>query len=155
MKTQRIVVVTVLCLFAGVFVFSEINNYINSRCAASFGLEFNKKRKELHVPIIPSDWKIYNRDATATLWEVPKVKRGHGFKVVVYDGCELDGEEDHYYFSSKKIQDTVLRVNHLFANKSRSKDSTIFTFQVGHDEDTISSRRADSILMANKISWDL
>lgn len=154
MKINKIIVATIVCLFAGLSIFLLIQGLIDSRCADSFGPEFNKKRKELHIPIIPSGWKVYNSTETATLWKAPKVRKGHGFKVVVYDGCELDGEEDHYYFSSKKIQDTVLEVAYRYINKHRSKDSTVFVFQIGNHADTITRGKADSIFAANKIDRD-
>jgi len=154
MKIRKIIVITAFCLIAGLFAFSGVMYYVDFCCAASFGPEFNKKRKELHIPIIPSGWKVYNTENRSTAWQAPKVSRGHGFKVVVYDGCDLDGEEDHYYFSSKKIQDTVLEVDYRYVNKHRSKDSTVYTFQVGDHADTITTRQADSIFVANKINRD-
>ncbi|MCO5947046.1 hypothetical protein [Mucilaginibacter flavidus] len=154
MKTQKIIVITSLGLIGGFFIFLGVSKYIDFRCANSFGPEFNKKRKELHIPIIPPVWKVYFSDENATAWQASKVSRGHGFKVVIYNGCDLDGEEDHYYFSSKKIQDTVLTAYYKYVNRYRNKDSTVFIFQIGHHADTITSKKADSIFVANKISKD-
>lgn len=154
MKTQKIIVIACFCLIGGLLIFSGVSKYIDFRCANSFGPEFNKKRKELHIPIIPLVWKVYFSDVNATAWQASKVRRGHGFKVVVYNGCDIDEEEDHYYFSSKKIQDTVLTAYYKYVNRNRRKDSTVFIFQIGHHADTITSKKADSIFAANKISKD-
>lgn len=155
MKTQKIIVIAALCLIAGLLIFSGVSKYIDFRCANSFGPEFNKKRKELHIPIIPPAWEVYSSNKNATVWQAPGVSRGHGLKVVVYNGCDLDAEKDYYYFSSKKMQDTVLTAYYKCVNSNRSKDSTVFIFQIGHHADTISSKKADSIFAANKISKDL
>ncbi|WDF79209.1 hypothetical protein PQ469_04235 [Mucilaginibacter sp. KACC 22773] len=155
MKTQKIVVITALCLIGGLLIFSGVSKYIEFSCANSFGPEFNKKRKELHIPIIPPAWEVYFKDKYATAWQARRVSRGHSLKVVVYNGCDLDAEEDHYYFSSKKMQDTVLTAYYKYVNRNRGKDSTVFIFQIGDHTDTISSKKADSIFVANRISKDL
>jgi len=128
-------------------------NLIYSRCHNSFGAEFNGRRKQLKIPIVHPEWPVY-KDDKHTTWEKAKVEKGHGFKFIVYDGCELDGEQDHYWFSSKKLQDTVLTMDYRYRNSYRKIDSAIFTFRQGNREDTITRQKADSILAANKIDRD-
>jgi hypothetical protein len=154
MKIRNIVNVAVGCLFVGILIFYGIYKYKVYRCHSSFGTELNGRRKEMHIPILPADWPMYNTEDYSTIWQAPKVKKGHGFKIVVYNDCELDLEEDHYYFSSKKLQDTVLTTEYRYINSFRKKDSTIFTFQIGGYVDTITSKQADSIFKANKIDKD-
>jgi hypothetical protein len=137
-----------------VLLFIGIRYLKQSICQSGFCTELNGKRRELHISILPSGWQLYHKDDNYTIWWVPKVKKGHGFKQIVYDGCELDLEEDQYYFSSKKLQDTIITIDYKYINSHRSKDSTLFTFQEGNHTDTISSKQADSIFSANKINKD-
>lgn len=155
MNIPKIAQITLICLIAGLLIFFGVEKYETFRCQSSFGLELNERRIKLKIPILPSNFKVYIKDEHSTMWESPKVKKGHGFKVIVYDDCELDGEEDHFYFSSKNIQDTVLEIDYRYINSHRTKDSTIFTFQIkDHPADTITSKQADSIFKAYKINRD-
>ncbi|BAU52644.1 hypothetical protein [Mucilaginibacter gotjawali] len=154
MKISKIVTIILFVLMPASLIYVGVSTYLHHRCANSFGTEFNGKRKELHIPIIPSDWPVYHKDENSTIWQEPKVKKGHGFKLVAYHGCELDLEEDHYYFSSKKLQDTVLTMDHSYVNSQRKRDSTIFTLHRGNRLDTITRKQADSIFIAYKIDKD-
>ncbi|HZY35653.1 MAG TPA: hypothetical protein VFE53_03330 [Mucilaginibacter sp.] len=135
------------------FILFGLSAIINSRCQNGFGAEFNARRKQLKIPVVHPDWRVYKHDDYTT-WEKAKVEKGHGFKMATYDGCELNFEEDHYWFSSKKLQDTVLTMDYWYKNSRRKIDSTIFTFLQGNNEDTITRQKADSILAANKINRD-
>ena len=154
MKIRQIVNITLFVLIPASLIYLGVSTYLDFRCANSFGPEFNEKRKALHVPIIPLGWKVYNSDKTSTTWQEPRVQKGHGFKVVVYNGCELDAEQDHFYFSSKKLQDTVLTMDYSYANSQRKRDSTVFTLQIGDHDHTITPKQADSIFIACKINKD-
>jgi hypothetical protein len=143
-----VIVAIVALLLIAVF------KYRTYRCQNSFGVEMNARRKALKIPIIPPGWPVYHTDDRYTIWTEQKVKKGHGFKLVTYDGCELNLEEDHYWFSSKKLQDTVLTMDYLYPNSHRKIDSATFTFRQGDHEDTITRQKADSILAANKIDRD-
>ena len=128
--------------------------YREYRCQNSFGVEFNARRKALQIPIIPPDWPVYHKGDGYTIWMQPKHAKGHGYKQVVYDGCELDAEQDNYYFSAKPDQDTVLEADQLYQNSHRKINSATFTFRQGEHVDTITRQKADSILAANKIDRD-
>ncbi len=154
MKLQQIFVAVLGFIAVLVFVVDSITKFKNSRCQSKFGPELNERRKQLGISIVPPDWVVYSKDDHATLWQSPKKEKGHGFKVVVYDGCELDGEEDHYYFDSKKIHDSVLDIDYKYVNSKRKKDSTVFTYQLGNHLDTITRKQADSIFLANHVKKD-
>lgn len=127
----------------------------NDACADNFGPELNQKRQSLHIPIIPASWHVAQKDDNFTLWTPQSnMVKGHGYKGISYNGCELNGEEDHYYFDSKKVHDTILEIDYRYINSRRKRDSTIFIFQIRHHADTISKKMADSILMANKTQLD-
>ena len=114
----------------------------------------NARRKAMKIPILPPGWEVYHKGESYTIWQIPKVKKGHGFKQVVYDGCNLDMEEDHFYFSTKPLQDTVLQMYYLFKNNRRKIDSTIFTFRQGNHDDTLTREQAEHILAVNGIDKD-
>jgi hypothetical protein len=128
--------------------------FVHQRCQNSFGVEFNATRKQMKIPKLHPEWVVYHKDDGYTIWQAAKTKKGHGFKQIVYDGCELGEEVDDYYFSSKAIQDTILSIEHLYKNSHRKIDSVIFTFREGNREDTISRGQAEYILVANGIDRD-
>ena len=137
-------VVCVLILGAIIGGKSYLGNYY---CTSTFGIELNQRRAKLHIPLLPSSWHVLNKDETYSIW-VPQNQMviGHGFKEVVYRGCELDEELDHYYFDLKNPHNKVLEINYKYVNSKRKIDSTLFTLQIGNYDDTISKTKADSIL---------
>jgi len=66
----------------------------------------------------------------------------------------LNLEEDYYWFSSKKLQDTILKIDYRYINSHMRKDSTIFSFRRGDHVDTLTKHQADSIFKAYKIDQD-
>jgi len=154
MKTRFTLNVTLGIVALIAFMLFGLFKSVNRGCKNSFGVEFNARRKQLNIPALPPDWPVFYEGEKCTTWQQPKGKKGHGFKIMVYDGCEPDGELDHYYFSPKRLQDTVLTMDHRYKNTHRKTDSAIFTFQTGDHVDTITRQKAESILTANKIDRD-
>jgi hypothetical protein len=155
LNASKIFYLIVFGICAVVLIYSGVRKVRNVACANNFGRELNQKRRSLHIPIIPASWQVKQKDDNFTLWTPNgNIVKGHGYKGVSYDGCELNEEDDHYYFDSKKVHDTILEIEYRYINSKRKRDSTIFIFQIGHHADTISKKMADSILMANKTQLD-
>ena len=133
---------------------SIIFYFFHPFCRNKFGLEFNSSRILKHIPVIPANWKIKQRDFSMIWWMGKELVIGHESKRVVFSGCEVDEEIDDYFFSLQQLQERFLQIRFKYANAKRGKDSISFMYQVGNNATFITSQQADSIFKINKIKKD-
>jgi hypothetical protein len=137
-----------------VICFAVISYLFHPFCRNKFGIAYNSKRRNLHIPVIPDTWKIKQRDLNMIWWMGKELVIGHESKRVTFSGCEIDEETDDYFFSLQQTQDRTLQIRYKYANSQRKKDSISFRYKIGYYAKFITAHQADSIFKINKMEKD-
>lgn len=127
-----------------------VHQYIVKRCQNQYGLNYNDKRKELGIPIIPNHWHIKERDDESVWWTGDEEVIGHKRKSVTFSGCDIYGELDVYNLPLKDGQQRLIQIEYRYGDKSQI-DSVTYTYQIDHFATPVSKNIIDSILTAEKI----
>lgn len=149
-KDFVILALVIIALTQGAFI---LYSYLHKRCQNQYGLNYNSKRKELGVPIIPNYWHIKQRDDESVWWTGDERVIGHKRKSVMFSGCDIYGELDVYNLPLKDGKQRLIEIEYRYGNKNHI-DSVSYTYQIDHSTTTVSKKIIDSILTAEKIKKD-
>lgn len=147
-------------MYVGMGVFSAlicigfiIQAYFVRQCQNKYGLNYNIKRKELGIPIIPNYWNIKERDDESVWWTGDEDVIGHKRKSVIFSGCDISGELDIYNLPLKDGKRRLIEIEYKYGNKIHN-DSVSYSYQIDHSATMVSKNLIDSILTAEKIKKD-
>ena len=132
----------------------EYRNHQNKLRLDKYGPVLNTRRVKLGIPVIPGNWQPGFYDDRSVTWNPKDSAGGHQSKLIFLDSLHrLDFEEDAY---NLKRADSVNRYVNIrtYFSKSGRVDSTVFWYEAGMNNKTLSRTQADSIFKAEKIRKD-
>jgi len=140
-------------LFLGFIGHDAVDKYKTRVCHEQFGKEFNQRRRRLGFPQIPLSWQVDSRWDEGISWHGKDSIGGHESKLIVFDKCVIDREDDEY---ALKPGDEVSRSMEVISQyaKDKGQDSIFFHYIEGNYNTVISREKADSIFDAEGIKKD-
>ncbi|HWW39310.1 hypothetical protein [Pedobacter sp.] len=127
-------------------------SYIAKKCQNSYGISYNKKRKELRIPLLPVNWSIKERSEDYIGWSGSEKNIGHKRKSVAFSGCNIEAELDVFRLPKQNGEERLLEMEYYYPRKGQSA-TRIYTYQIGSYANSISKMTADSILNAENIGY--
>lgn len=125
-------------------------SFVVKQCQNKYGVSYNNKRKELGIPLIPSNWSITERSEEYIGWSGNEKIIGHKRKAVTFSGCDIEGELDVFRLSKQNGEERLLEMDYTYRKKTKIP-VVIYTYQIGHYAKSISKMTADSLLNAENI----
>ncbi|MBB3057970.1 hypothetical protein [Mucilaginibacter gotjawali] len=137
--------------------YDDIKAYKRNVCQAQFGPQFNTKRRNLGIPVIPEKWQIKESSEGRVRWAPADSLIGHQKKYIYIDtGCVIEEELDYYGLTSQHGNKREVMIETQFG-RGRLNDSVFYYYyhdDAGRRADTITRQQADSIFAAEKIRKD-
>ncbi len=133
---------------------TDVGKYKTKICQDKFGMEFNKRRLSLGVPIIPEDWKINEQNEYHVEWKQTIDTIGHISKVITTEAdCSIDRDVDYYNFKPVKGVKRKLIIRNYYP-QGEGKDTISYDFYCGKEPKELSRKQADSLFTAEKLNKD-
>jgi hypothetical protein len=133
--------------------YNAVTKYKTAVCQDKFGREFNKRRRSLGIPEIPRSWIADSRGDWSTTWHGKDSVGGHESKIIFFDKCAIDREDDEYYLSPVDGTSRHMEIISQYAI-GKGQDSIFFRYIIGDKDSVITSNMADSIFDAERIRKD-
>lgn len=132
----------------------EYSNYKRDLRMDKFGLNYNKTRQSLGIPIIPAAWNAKSYGNRWIEWKGTGGVLGHQEKSIDLDSLyRIEYERDEYNFRS--IHDTTRSISIIFHYaRGKSKDSIDYRYHLKDTTFTITKHQADSLFDLAKITKD-
>ncbi|MGE6218449.1 hypothetical protein ACQKCH_01385 [Nubsella zeaxanthinifaciens] len=142
--------VGLICLGVFISLYSVVRNYRVKNCQNEYGVAYNRKRKALGIPLIPSYWHIKKQSSDFIWWEGNENVIGHKRKSVMFSGCSIYGELDVYNLPLKDGIPRLIEIEYRYG-RNQDNDSISYTYQVGNSATVVSKYLIDSLFSVERI----
>ena len=134
--------------------YKNYSKYEDGKILIHYSKDFNHRRKQLGVPIIPAWWHVFDKGTRDIEWRGNEHSIGHVDKLIIVDSNRMiEFESDDYTLKPIGKSERHIYVRYIYETR-KHPDTLGFTYAIGDSSKNISKAVASDTLNANHIQKD-